>query len=54
MVEGWAFTILTILLGLLVLVGVTANALDSRDEARRHRRSEHHLPAGDPKRWRHR
>ncbi|MGO8917684.1 MAG: hypothetical protein ACLQJR_17410 [Stellaceae bacterium] len=50
MIEGWTFTIFTIVLGLLMLVGVTANALDLRDEARRHRRSEHHLPTGDPKR----
>jgi uncharacterized BrkB/YihY/UPF0761 family membrane protein len=38
MTEGWGLVIFIFLLGLLVFIGITANASISREEERRHRR----------------
>jgi uncharacterized BrkB/YihY/UPF0761 family membrane protein len=38
MTEGWVLAIFIVLLGLLVLVGITNNASISHDDKRRHRR----------------
>jgi hypothetical protein len=43
MTEGWVLAIFIVLLGLLVLVGITSNASISLDDDRRHRRSNRHL-----------
>jgi hypothetical protein len=43
MTEGWVLAIFIVLLGLLVLVGITSNASIWLDDDRRHRRSNRHL-----------
>jgi hypothetical protein len=43
MTEGWAFAILILLLGVLVLIGITSNASLSHDDERRKRRLSRYL-----------